>query len=116
MDKEKGVDGKQYKYICTHVNDFIIVSKDSQTKIDKIKVVHIIESIEPPNYYLGHAYKNYKRGSWCIVCLFYLKEAINRVKQSEYYPSNTIQHKLEAILKLIIQNNLIMMNIIGIKY
>ena len=71
-----------YEYICTHVDDFMIVSKNPQAVMDEITSVFGVKesSKGPPDYYLGNDYKRDKKGRWCIGCQRYLREAIKRVE------------------------------------
>ncbi len=74
-------DGDCYDYVCTHVDDFMIVGKDPQAVMDLIQSLYAIKSIGPPDYYLGNDYKKDKKGRWCIGCKKYLVEAIKRVER-----------------------------------
>ena len=48
-----------YKYICTHMDDFMIVSKKLEWVMEEIKSVYGVKdsSKGPPEYYLGNDYK-----------------------------------------------------------
>ncbi len=74
-------DGDCYDYICTHVDDFMIVGKDPQAIMDMIQAIYAVKSIGPPDYYLGNDYKKDRQGRWCIGCKKYLMEAIKRVER-----------------------------------
>ena len=71
-----------YEYICTHVDDFMIVSKTPKKVMSEIETIFGVKdsSKGPPDYYLGNDYKKDKKGRWCIGCKKYLKEAITRVE------------------------------------
>ena len=73
---------KCYGYVCTHVDDFMIASKDPGKIMEEIETVFKVKdnSKGPPNYYLGNGYKRDKQGRWCIGCQNYLKEAFVRVE------------------------------------
>jgi hypothetical protein len=73
-------DKKSYEYICTHLDDFMIVSSDAQSAMDALKETYTIKSEGPPDYYLGNHYKKDKKGRWCFGCKRYLTEAIVRVQ------------------------------------
>ena len=71
-----------YEYICTHVDDFMIVSKKTKNVMSEIETIFGVKesSKGPPDYYLGNDYKKDKKGRWCIGCKKYLKEEITRVE------------------------------------
>lgn len=71
-----------YEYICTHVDDFMIVSRNPDKVMKEIESVYLVkeDSKGPPDYYLGNDYKRDKKGRWCIGCKKYLTEAIVRVE------------------------------------
>ena len=73
---------KMYEYICTHVDDFMIVSKNPDAVMKEIESVYLVkdDSKGPPDYYLGNDYKKDNKGRWCIGCKKYLTEAITRVE------------------------------------
>jgi hypothetical protein len=74
-------EGTCYDYVCTHVDDFMIVGKDPNAIMDMIQAIYAVKSIGPPDYYLGNDYKKDRQGRWCIGCKKYLKEAIKRVER-----------------------------------
>ena len=71
-----------YEYICTHVDDFIIVYKKLEWVMEEIKSVYGVKdsSKGPPEYYLGNDYKRDNKGRWCIGCIKYLVEAVKRIE------------------------------------
>jgi hypothetical protein len=71
-----------YKYICTHVDDFMITSRNPKKVMKEIESVYLVKesSKGPPDYYLGNDYKKDKHGQWCIGCKKYLKEAISHIE------------------------------------
>ena len=73
-------DGKYYEYLCTHVDDFMIVSKKPQIIMKALEDIYTIKGQGPPDYYLGNDYKKHKGNRWAIGCQKYLKEAIARVE------------------------------------
>ena len=74
--------GNQYEYICTHVDDFLICSKNPDRIMKEIESVYVVKesSKGPPSYYLGNDYKKDKKGRWCIGCKTYITEAISRIE------------------------------------
>ena len=73
-----------YEYICTHVDDFMIVARRPQRIMESIESVYLVKgsSKGPPEYYLGNDFKKDKKGRWCFGCKTYLKEAISRVEHT----------------------------------
>jgi hypothetical protein len=49
-------DKSGYDYICTHVDDFKIVTKDPWKYMKIIQSQYIVKDIGPPLYYLGNDY------------------------------------------------------------
>ena len=74
-------DGDCYDYVCTHVDDFMIVGKNPQAIMDMTQAMYAVKSIGPPDYYLGNDYKKDRQGRWAIGCKKYLVEAIKRVER-----------------------------------
>jgi hypothetical protein len=76
-------DKRRYEYICTHVDDFMIVAKHPASIMKDLQDIYTIndDSISEPDYYLGNDYKKDRKGRWCIGCKKYLKEALLRVEQ-----------------------------------
>ena len=74
-----------YEYLCTHVDDFMIVSKEPQIIMDLIEAEYNIKGKGPPDYYLGNDYKKHPNGNWVVGCKKYLCEAIRRV-EAEFGP------------------------------
>ena len=74
---------KMYEYICTHVDDFMICSRNPEKIMEEIELVYLVKDSTkgPPNYYLGNDYKKDKKGRWCIGCKKYLIEAIRRIEE-----------------------------------
>jgi len=74
--------GKHYEYICTHVDDFLICSKNPERVMKEIESVYLVKdsSKGPPSYYLGNDYKKDAKGRWCIGCKTYLTESIRRIE------------------------------------
>ena len=75
-----GDDGKTYDYLCTHVDDFMIVSKKPEVIMKALEDTYNIKGKGPPDYYLGNDYKQIKGNRWAIGCKRYLKEAIGRIE------------------------------------
>jgi hypothetical protein len=72
-------DKKSYEYICTHVDDFMIVVKDPNSIMKKIQDRFVVKAVGPPDYYLGNDYKRDKSGKYCYGCKRYLVEALRHV-------------------------------------
>ena len=74
-------DNQGYGYICTHVNDFMIVSPDPLRWMKRIQEQFLIKEPGAPKYYLGNDYwQPDMDGPWRMGCTTYLKEAIRRIK------------------------------------
>ena len=73
-------DKKSFEYICTHVDDFCIFSRNSQSVMDQITAVYTVKSQGPPEYYLGNDFKRDKKNRWCIGSQKYITEAIKRIE------------------------------------
>ena len=75
--------GTQYEYICTHVDDFMICSRNAKRVMEEICSVYLVKdsSKGPPDYYLGNDYKKDKKGRWCVGCKTYLTEAVRRLEE-----------------------------------
>lgn len=91
MSKDK----KSYEYICTHVDDFCIFSRDPQPIMDQIKTIFTIKSEGPPEYYLGNDFKTDRKGRWCIGCKTYIKEGIRRVEQ--LFNTSLLKHDVPMV-------------------
>jgi hypothetical protein len=78
----KHKDGKSYEYVCTHVDDFQIASKDPTEIMKQIQDIYLVkpDSIGPPDYYLGNDYKKDDKGRYAIGCKKYIKESLRRVQ------------------------------------
>ena len=75
-----GTDEKHYEYICTHVDDFMIVARDPTPLMDKLQDIYTIKSISKPDYYLGNDYKKNANGNWTYGCKKYVKEVLVKVE------------------------------------
>ena len=71
---ERSSDGTYYEYICTHSDDFMIVSRTPEVIVEGLKKVYTIKSEGPPEYYLGNDYKKDKEDRWCFGCKKYIME------------------------------------------
>ena len=76
-------DGKTYEFICTHVDDFCIFSRNPQSVMNQITKVYTVKSQGPPEYYLGNDFKRDKKNRWCIGSRKYIAETIKQV-ESEF--------------------------------
>jgi len=63
-----------YEYVCSHVDEFCIFSRDPELIMKQIKSVFTVKSEGPPEYYLGNDFKKDRKGRWCIACKTYIKE------------------------------------------
>ena len=75
----KSNDGLHYEYVCTHLDDFMIVSKKPEVVMEQLKMVYLVTSEGPPDYYLGNDYKKTK-GCWANGCKRNMVEALARVE------------------------------------
>lgn len=73
-------DKSYYEYVCSHVDDFCIFSRDPESIMKQIKSVFTVKSEGPPEYYLGNDFKKDRKGRWCIGCKTYIKEGIRRIE------------------------------------
>lgn len=75
-------DGKGYCYICTHVDDFKVVSNDPGRWVESIAKVFLIKEHGPRNYYLGNNYV-YRdvNDLWTFGTKTYATEAVARVER-----------------------------------
>ena len=69
-----------YEYVCTYVDDFMIISKDTKRIMDFFKKHFIIKSDGPPDYYLGNDFKRNTDGQWTVGCKKYIKDALLKVQ------------------------------------
>ena len=55
------------EYICKHVDDFMICSRNPQRVMDEICSVNLVKNSSkgPTSYYLGNDYKNEKKKMMC---------------------------------------------------
>jgi hypothetical protein len=71
-----------YCYVCTHVDDFKIVSKDPDFWMLKIKERFLVKSGGPPDYYLGNDYRyEGNEGIWTVGSKTYAAEAVRKVEE-----------------------------------
>lgn len=64
-------DTSHYEYLCTHVDDFMIVSTNAERVMESIQAVYTVKSVGPPKYYLGNDIKRTRKvdgqsDAWCI--------------------------------------------------
>ena len=72
--------GDSYEYICTHVDDFCIFSREPQLVMDQITAVYTVKAQGPPDYYLGNNFKRDTKNCWCIGSVKYVEEAVRRIE------------------------------------
>ena len=71
--------GSHYEYICTHVDDFMIASRDPNKVMDQLLKIYEIKNIGSPTMYLGADIES-KDGFWTISSKTYVKEKLQKVK------------------------------------
>eukprot|EP00957_Ditylum_brightwellii_P028250 2133510-Ditylum_brightwellii.AAC.1 len=74
------VDKKSYEYICTHIDDFCIFSKQADNVMAQIKAAYTVKSVGPPKYYLGNYFKCSTKGRWHMGCKKYITKEVTRVQ------------------------------------
>ena len=65
-----------YQYLCTHVDAFMIMTKQPELIMKQIRNLYKVKLVVPPEYYLENDCNKYRRGWWCIGCKKYLKESL----------------------------------------
>ena len=73
--------GDHYEYICTHVDDFCIFSRDPWRHMRKLQEEYTIKDAGPPNYYLGNDFRTISTGHLAVGCSTYLKNALARIEE-----------------------------------
>eukprot|EP00957_Ditylum_brightwellii_P057785 4381902-Ditylum_brightwellii.AAC.1 len=70
------------EYICTHVDDFLICSKEPNMIMKEIESIYLVKDSfkGPQNYYLSNDYKKNNQGRCCIGRKRYMAEAISRIE------------------------------------
>jgi hypothetical protein len=59
-----GSEESDYEYICTHVDDSMIVSRMPERIMEEIQRVFAVKWVGPPEYYFGNDYKQDKHGRY----------------------------------------------------
>jgi hypothetical protein len=75
-----GSEESSYEYICTHIDEFMIVSMMPERIMEEIQRVYAVKSIGTPEYYIGNDYRQDKHGRWMVGFKKYLNQAISRVE------------------------------------
>jgi hypothetical protein len=70
-----------YDYICTYVDDFLIVAKDAWQYMKELQKVYVIKDPKSPELYLGALYTGDPSKNWTISAKTYIKEAIEQVER-----------------------------------
>jgi len=70
---------KFYDYLFVHIDDFIIVNKDSNAIMKCITEHYMVKSMGLPEYYLGNNYKKDRKGRLCVGSKKCIKEALTMV-------------------------------------
>eukprot|EP00957_Ditylum_brightwellii_P098796 7526323-Ditylum_brightwellii.AAC.1 len=68
MQIRLGADKKSYEYICTHVDNFYIFSKQADYVMVQIKAAYTVKLVIQPKYYLGNDFKCNSKEKWCMGC------------------------------------------------
>jgi hypothetical protein len=74
-------DKSGYDYICTYVDDFLIVAKDAWHYMRKLQKVYNIKDPKHPDIYLGALYTGEPNTKWSISARPYIKEALEQVER-----------------------------------
>jgi hypothetical protein len=94
-------DKSGYDYICTHVDDFMVVAKDPNQWIQHIKTQFLLNSVDPPTYYLVNNFTWLENSAtWSVGCATYLKECVCKVEDDEYFGGKLYTHKTQLPLNV----------------
>jgi hypothetical protein len=74
-------DGMGYDYICTYVDDFLIVAKDAWSYMKELQKVYNIKDPKHPDLYLGALYTGDPSKNWTITAKNYIKEALEQIER-----------------------------------
>ncbi len=74
-------DESGYDYICTYVDDFLIIAKDAWQYMRELQRIYNIKDPKHPEIYLGALYTGSPKENWTITAKNYIKEAIEQVEQ-----------------------------------
>ena len=74
-------DGSGYDYICTYVDDFLIVAKDAWQHMKELQKVYSIKDPKHPDIYLGALYTGNPSTNWTITAKNYIKETLGQVEK-----------------------------------
>jgi hypothetical protein len=74
-------DGTGYDYICTYVDDFLIVAKDAWHYIKELQKVYNIKDPKHPELYLGALCMGNPSSKWSITAKNHIKEAIEQIER-----------------------------------
>ena len=56
--------GTHWEYLCTYIDDLIIMSKDPQKFMDEVQKAFKMKGVGPPTYHLGSDFIQHSRGSY----------------------------------------------------
>jgi hypothetical protein len=73
--------GLGYDYICTYVDDFLIVAKDAWCYMRQLQKVYNIKDRKHPELYLGALYTGHPSTKWSITAKNYIGEAIQQIER-----------------------------------
>lgn len=75
-------DGEGYDYVCTHVDDFMIVAREPQRWLEPLQKQFVIKQAGRPSSYLGNDLVfDEQSGMYRMGCATYLKEALTRIEK-----------------------------------
>ena len=87
-------DGTGYDYICTHVDDFKIITCDPDHWLTQISGVFFLKSTGPPSYYLGNDYVwSTSKNTLALGCSTYIKECIHHLEEDDMIKGKLWEHK-----------------------
>jgi hypothetical protein len=75
------LDGSEYDYISTYVDDFFITVKDPWVYMKKLQETYVIKDPKLPDSYLGATYTGCPNETWSITASDYIKEAIRPIEK-----------------------------------
>ena len=80
--------------MCTHVDDFKVVTKDPEKWTKSIGLKFQLKIVEKPRYYLGTDYTySHDFKSHHIDCQTYIKESIQKIESHPMCNGKLFEHK-----------------------
>lgn len=74
-------DAAGYDYVCTYVDDFLIVAKDAWYYMRELQKVYMIKGPKHPDLYLGALHTGNPKTNWTITAESYIIEAIEQIER-----------------------------------